>query len=86
MKDGIHPKLNPVIFVDTGAGTEFITRSTLSSKNTRTVDGVEYYLVQVDISSASHPFYTGKQRAIQTAGRVDRFNKRYNIPTTAPKE
>lgn len=86
MKDGIHPKLHPVIFVDTGAGTEFITRSTLSSKNTRTVDGVEYYLVQVDISSASHPFYTGKQRAIQTAGRVDRFNKRYNIPNVAPKE
>lgn len=79
MKEGIHPKLNPVIFVDTGAGIEFMTRSTLSSKNTRNIDGVEHYVVTVDISSASHPFYTGKQRAIQQAGRVERFNKKYNI-------
>lgn len=79
MKDKIHPKLNPVVFVDTGAGVEFVTRSTLSSKNTRSIDGVDHYIVQVDISSASHPFYTGKQRALTTAGRVERFNKKYNI-------
>ncbi len=80
MKAGIHPTLNPVIFVDTGANTEFVTRSTVTSKNTRMIDGVEHYVVNVDISSASHPFYTGKQRAISTAGRVERFNKKYNIP------
>ncbi len=80
MKPGIHPKLNPVVFVDTGAGAEFVTRSTLSSKQTRTIDGVEHYVVLIDISSASHPFYTGKQRAVATAGRVERFNKKYNIP------
>lgn len=79
MKEAIHPKLNPVVFVDTGANTEFISRSTLSSKQTRDIDGVEHYVIMVDISSASHPFYTGKQRAIQTAGRVERFNKKYNI-------
>jgi len=79
MKDAIHPKLNSVIFVDTGANTEFVTRSTLSSKTTRDIDGVAHYVIHVDISSASHPFYTGKQRAIQTAGRVERFNKKYNI-------
>jgi large subunit ribosomal protein L31 len=79
MKANIHPKLNPVVFVDTGAGVEFVTRSTLSSKNTRNIDGVEHYIVHVDISSASHPFYTGKQRALTTAGRVERFNKKYNI-------
>lgn len=79
MKDKIHPKLNAVVFVDTGANTEFVTRSTLSSKNTRDIDGVPHFVIQVDISSASHPFYTGKQRALQAAGRVDKFNKKYGI-------
>lgn len=79
MKEGIHPTLHPVVFVDTGAGTEFVTRSTMTSKNTRNIDGVDHYVITVDISSASHPFYTGKQRAIQQAGRVERFNKKYNI-------
>lgn len=79
MKDKIHPKLNPVIFVDTGAGTEFVTRSTLSSKTTRDIGGVSHFLIQVDISSASHPFYTGKQRAIAVDGRVEKFNRKYGI-------
>ena len=79
MKDKIHPKLNAVVFVDTGANTEFVTRSTLSSKTTRDIDGVPHFVVQVDISSASHPFYTGKQRALQVAGRVDKFNKKYGL-------
>ncbi len=79
MKAEIHPALNPVVFVDSGAGVEFVSRSTLTSKNTRDIDGVKHFVVNVDISSASHPFYTGKQRAISVAGRVDRFNKKYNI-------
>ncbi len=79
MKADIHPSLHPVVFVDTGAGIEFISRSTLSSKQTRNIDGVEHHVIFVDISSASHPFYTGKQRAISVAGRVERFNKKYNI-------
>ncbi|MFZ5481507.1 MAG: type B 50S ribosomal protein L31 [Myxococcota bacterium] len=82
MKEGIHPTLNPVVFVDTGAGAEFITRSTLTSKTTKTIDGVDHYVIQVDISSASHPFYTGKQRALQVAGRVERFNKKYGMSST----
>lgn len=81
MKEGIHPTLNPVIFVDTGANTEFITRSTLSSKQTRDIDGVTHFVIPVDISSASHPFYTGKQRAIAAEGRVAKFNKKYNLAT-----
>ena len=80
MKASIHPEFHPVVFVDTGDGAEFISRSTLTSKNTRDIDGVKHYVVPVDISSASHPFYTGKQRALTVAGRVDRFNKKYNIP------
>lgn len=79
MKAEIHPKLNPVVFVDSGAGVEFVSRSTLTAKTTKNIDGVEHYVFFVDISSASHPFYTGKQRAISVAGRVDRFNKKYNI-------
>lgn len=79
MKADIHPTLHPVVFVDSGAGTEFISRSTLTSKQTRNIDGVDHHVIFVDISSASHPFYTGKQRAISVAGRVERFNKKYNI-------
>jgi large subunit ribosomal protein L31 len=79
MKADIHPALNPVVFVDSGAGVEFVSRSTLTSKARRDIDGVSHYIINVDISSASHPFYTGKQRAISVAGRVDRFNKKYNI-------
>lgn len=79
MKSDIHPKLNPVVFVDSGSSAEFVTRSTMSSKITKNIDGVDHFVVQIDISSASHPFYTGKQRAVNTAGRVERFNKKYNI-------
>lgn len=79
MKEGIHPKLNPVIFVDSSTGTEFITRSTSKSKNTRSIDGVEHFIIPIDVSSASHPFFTGRQRANATAGRVEKFNKKYNL-------
>jgi large subunit ribosomal protein L31 len=71
-----------VIFVDTGANTEFVTRSTLSSKQTRDVDGVTHYVIPVDISSASHPFFTGKQRALAVDGRVEKFNKKYGLKTS----
>lgn len=83
MKDAIHPKLNPVVFVDTGANTEFVTRSTLSSKQMKDIDGVPHHVIMVDISSASHPFFTGKQRALQAEGRVQKFNKKYNISSSS---
>lgn len=79
MKDAIHPALHPVVFIDSGAGTEFVTRSTMSSKTKRVIDGVEHSVIQIDISSASHPFYTGKQRQITTDGRVERFNRKYKL-------
>jgi len=75
MKEGIHPKLNPVVFVD--GQNEFITRSTMKSSETRNIDGVDHYVVSVEISSASHPFFTGKQKLIDSAGRVERFNRKY---------
>ena len=77
MKAGIHPKYHPVVFVDTGANFEFVSRSTMTSKETREIDGVEHYVIRLDISSASHPFYTGKQRFVDTAGRIDKFRSKY---------
>ena len=77
MQHGIHPKYHPVIFVDTGASFEFVSRSTMTSKETREIDGVEHYVIRLDISSASHPFYTGKQRFVDTAGRIDKFRSKY---------
>jgi large subunit ribosomal protein L31 len=77
VKKGIHPDYHPVVFVDHGANYEFTTRSTLKSQEKRTIDGVEHYVVRLDISSASHPFYTGKQKFVDTAGRIEKFQKKY---------
>ena len=76
MKAEIHPKLHPVVFVDSSCGAEFATLSTLKSEKTKKINGVDHYVVSIEISSASHPFYTGKQTLIDTAGRVDRFKAR----------
>ena len=77
MKDGIHPEYHPVIFRDISTNDEIITRSTLKSKETREIDGVEHYVVSCDITSFTHPFYTGKQKLVDTAGRIDRFRRKY---------
>ena len=75
MKPEIHPDYHPVVFID--GDHEIVTRSTLTSSEKKTIDGVEYYVMRVDISSYTHPFYTGKQRLVDTAGRVERFRQRY---------
>ncbi len=77
MQDGIHPEYHPVVFVDAGAETEFVTRSTMKSKEKREIDGVEHYVIRLDVSSASHPFFTGKQRFVDAAGRIDKFRSKY---------
>jgi len=77
MKPEIHPEYRDVVFLDTQNGTSFITRSTMKTQETTDVDGVEYPLAKVEISAASHPFYTGTMTIIDTAGRVERFEKRY---------
>ncbi len=91
MKQGIHPTYGPVVFRDRSAGFAFLTRSTLAGdtpggpgRPTATVewtDGNTYPVVDVEISSASHPFWTGSARVVDTAGRVEKFRRRY-----APKE
>ena len=79
MREGIHPDYQYVVFQDASADFAFLTRSTMKSTETITwEDGNEYPLVKLDISSASHPFYTGKQKIVDTAGRVDRFRRRYS--------
>ena len=77
MKNGIHPDYHPVVFVDTGANAEFVTRSTMRSKETREIDGVDHFVIRLDVSSASHPFFTGKQRFVDAAGRIDKFRSKY---------
>lgn len=77
MKTDLHPDYRPVVFQDPSAGYAFLTKSTLTSDKTiKWEDGNEYPLFTMDISSASHPFYTGKQKLLDTAGRVDKFQAR----------
>ncbi|HEX2881381.1 MAG TPA: type B 50S ribosomal protein L31 [Polyangiaceae bacterium] len=75
MKPEIHPKLNPVVFVD--GDHQILTRSTMKSTEKRSIDGVDHFVVHVDISAYSHPFYTGKQKLVDRAGRIERFKQRY---------
>ena len=77
-KKGIHPEnYRPVVFKDMSNGDVFISRSTINSKDTIELDGVTYPMVKLEISSSSHPFYTGKAKLVDTAGRVDKFMSRY---------
>ena len=78
MKQGIHPEnYRPVAFKDMSNGDVFLSQSTCNPKYTIEIDGVEYPLVKLEISSTSHPFYTGKSKLVDTAGRVDKFMTRY---------
>ena len=77
MKPGIHPGYHEVLYVDTATGDEWISRSTLTSKETREVDGEEMPVIKLEISSHSHPFWTGKMRELDADGKIDRFRRRY---------
>ena len=78
MKKGIHPeKYRLVAFRDMSNGHTFLTRSTVDTKETTEVEGVEYPLYKLEISNTSHPFYTGKVKLVDSAGRVDKFMSRY---------
>ncbi len=78
MKEGIHPDYRPVVFQDTSSEFAILTRSTVPTRETiQWEDGNEYPLLKLEISSQSHPFYTGKQNIMQTAKQVDKFRQRY---------
>ena len=80
MKSGTHPSYVPVIFLDTASNHSFLSRSAIETKGRETMkweDGKEYPVVKVEVSSESHSFYTGKQKIVDTAGRVERFKRKY---------
>ena len=84
MKSGIHPEYQPVIFLDTASNHSFLTRSSIDTKGREKMkwtDGKEYPVVKVEVSSESHSFYTGKQKIVDTAGRVEKFKRRYKKKT-----
>ena len=93
MKEGIHPEYHPVVYVDVSTGDEIVTRSTIKSEESRDIDGVSHYVINCDITSFTHPFYTGKQKLMDTEGRIDRFRKKYgsiggtkaDAPAAAPE-
>ena len=87
MKKEIHPNYRSVVFVDAAANFSFLTRSCVKTSDTiKWTDGKEYPLVKLDISSASHPFFTGKMKFIDTTGRVEKFQKKYNWDKRQKKE
>ncbi|MDR0516110.1 MAG: type B 50S ribosomal protein L31 [Fibromonadaceae bacterium] len=77
MKEGIHPEYRKTVFVDANTGKEFTTRSTRVSSEKRAIKGEEHQVITVEITSDTHPFWTGKIHHLDTAGRIDRFNKRF---------
>lgn len=78
MKKDIHPEYRPVVFQDVSADFAILTRSTVKTSETiKWEDGNEYPLLRVDISSASHPFFTGKQKYVDTAGRIEKFQRKF---------
>jgi len=79
MKADIHPDYNEVVFQDISTGETFMTRSTIkkTSNDTINIEGKDYPLVRIEVSSASHPFYTGKQTLVDTEGRVEKFKQKY---------
>ena len=86
MKKGIHPNYRPVVFMDAAANYSFLSASTADTDEVTTwTDGVEYPLYRVEISAASHPFYTGKMKFLDTTGRVEKFQKKYAKTTYGKK-
>jgi large subunit ribosomal protein L31 len=77
VKQGIHPEYHPAAFIDVSTGRKFLTRSTIKTGQTETVDGVDYVKVFRDITMDSHPVYTGEKRFVDTAGRVEKFQNKF---------
>jgi large subunit ribosomal protein L31 len=87
MKKEVHPDYHYVVFKDIGADYAFLTRSTRkSSKTIKWTDGKEYPMIEMEISSATHPFFTGQQRFMDTAGRIEKFQRKYQNVQAAQKK
>jgi len=85
MKKDIHPRLREVVFRDISCGFEIVTLSTAATKETTDIKGKTYPLFTFDVSSRSHPFYTGQQRLVDTEGRAEKFMKKYNMAKKSKK-
>ncbi len=83
MKSGIHPAYRKVLFVDGATGDEWVTYSTMNNSDTRAHNGEDLPLIRLEISSFSHPFWTGQAREVDTEGRMDRFRRRYGVKGAA---
>ncbi len=77
MKTDIHPDYREVVFHDLSCDFKFITRSTIATRETTTFEGKEYPLIKIEVSAESHPFYTGKHKIVDTAGRVEKFRQKF---------
>ena len=77
MKEGIHPNYREVVFQDMSNDFKFITRSTVETREKITLDGKEYPLIKLEVTAESHPFYTGKHKIVDTAGRVEKFRQKF---------
>ena len=78
MRNEIHPQYNKVLFLESSTGEEWVGVSTMSSADRREVNGEELPVIKLEISSASHPFWTGQARTLDSEGRIDRFKRRYS--------
>jgi large subunit ribosomal protein L31 len=77
MKSSVHPKLNPVCFVDVSTGKKFLTRAAMRGPKTEEIDGVEYQVIVRDVTMDSHPAFTGEKRMVDSAGRVEKFQSKF---------
>tara|TARA_B100000900_G_scaffold412992_1_gene435938 strand:+ start:1110 stop:1358 length:249 start_codon:yes stop_codon:yes gene_type:complete len=77
VKQDIHPDYHPTVFIDVSTGKKFLTRSTIKTGQTETIDGVDYVKVIRDVTMDSHPVYTGEKRFVDTAGRVEKFQNKF---------
>ena len=77
MREGIHPDYHKVLFVDSATGDEWISRSTMTSSEKREIEGEQVPVIRLEISSCSHPFWTGTMRELDADGKIDRFRRRY---------
>ncbi|AFT85858.1 type B 50S ribosomal protein L31 [Paraburkholderia phenoliruptrix] len=82
MKEGIHPDYREVLFVDVSNDFKFVTRSTIQTRETAEFNGKTYPLAKIEVSSESHPFYTGQQKIMDTAGRVEKFRNKFGARAT----
>ena len=81
MKKDIHPDYHPVCFVDVSTGKRFLTHSTMTSKEKEVINGVEHFIIIRDVTSDSHPVYTGEKRFVDTTGRVEKFQRKFGRRT-----